>query len=297
MSLFHTLKFVANHPLNRERRIGSLIGFVKWQIGSRLAPGPIVYSWIEGSRFIVTPGETGLTGDIYCGLHEFSEMAYLLHVIGPDDLFVDIGSNVGSYTILACAVKGAKGYCFEPVPATFRRLMDNIRINDLSNRVKAFNVGIADKEGELVFTAGENCTNHVIPEGEKSTDVVRVKVLPLDTILEGQTPSALKIDVEGLETLVLRGAQVTLHSPSLHSVIMELNGIGTKRYGFSEDEILKTMKGYGFSTYIYEPFSKHLESLDGKQNAFGNALFIRDERVVQDIITKSSPVRIGHTLL
>jgi hypothetical protein len=100
-----------------------------------------------------------------------------------------------------------------------------------------------------------------------------------------------------LETLVLRGARAALTSPALHSVIMELNGIGTKRYGFSEDEILKTMKGYGFSTYVYEPFSRQLNSFNGKHKAFGNALFVRNEGAVEDKVKKSPLVKIGHTRL
>lgn len=101
MSLLNTLKFIANHPLNRKQRLHALLGFLKWQIGSRLVPGQVVYNWVNGARIIVRPGEHSLTQNIYCGLMEFSDMAYVLHVLKPEDLFVDIGANVGSYTILA----------------------------------------------------------------------------------------------------------------------------------------------------------------------------------------------------
>lgn len=239
-SLLCTLRFIANHPLNRQRKVAALFGFLKWQIGCRLVPGAVVYLWVNGARVILRPGETGLTQNLYCGLHEFSDMAYVLHVMSEEDLFVDIGANVGSYTILACAAKGAKGFCFEPVPATWQRLMDNIRLNDLSGRVKAFNVGLSDREGDLVFTSTENCTNHVVADGEKSADVVTVPVRTLDEMLESESPSLLKIDVEGFETPVISGAHTVLSNPSLHSVIMELNGSGA-RYGFSEDDILNIM--------------------------------------------------------
>lgn len=156
-----------------------------------------------------------------------------------------------------------EGYCFEPVPATFERLMDNIRINNLAGHVEALNLGLSDKEGELVFTSGENSMNHVVADNEPSLEVVRVKVLPLDMILKDKSPSVLKIDVEGFETPVLNGAQATLSNKSLHSVIMELNGSGS-RYGFNEDDILEMMSSYGFSTYSYEPFSRELTTLDGK---------------------------------
>ena len=107
MSLIHTLKFITDHPLNRGQKFKSLLRFVKWQIGSRCVPGVVGYDWINGSKFLVKRGETGLTGNIYTGLHEFADMVFLLHFLRDSDLFVDIGANVGSYTILACSAVGA----------------------------------------------------------------------------------------------------------------------------------------------------------------------------------------------
>jgi FkbM family methyltransferase len=275
MSLVSTLKFIAGHPLNGRRKTDALLSFVKWQLGARLVPGRVVYDWIDDTRFIVRLGETGLTGNMYCGLHEFTDMAYVLHTTLPTDLFVDVGANVGSYTLLACSVRGARGICFEPVPQTYQRLLDNLRLNDMTGRVQAFNLGLSDRHGLLRFTVGENCMNHVVADGESAVDATRVDVVPLDSILESESPTAMKIDVEGFESAVVRGASKCLQKPSLNSVIMELNGSG-ERYGFSEDSILEAMKGHGFSTYTYEPFARRLRSLEGKNSASGNTLFIRD---------------------
>lgn len=292
MSLANTLNFILQHPLNREQKVSALLRFIRWQIGSRLVPGEVVYEWINGSKMIVRPGETGFTQSIYCGLHEFAEMAYLLHVLCPTDVFVDIGANVGAYTVLACAVKKAKGYCFEPVPSTFKRLMANIRINNLEERVTAFNLGVADKKEALFFTAGENCTNHVVKNGEVSENVVRVEVVPLDIILKGAILTALKIDVEGYEPPVLLGAKKTLEGKALHSVIMELNGSGS-RYGFDEDKILDKMQGFGFETYAYEPFARRLELLNGKNVSSGNTLFIRNADKIKEKIDMAPRVCIN----
>jgi hypothetical protein len=120
MNLVNNLWFLS-HPLNQQHKLEAIIRFLRWQVGSRIVSGDIVYYWINDTKFIVRPGETGLTGNIYCGLHEFSDMAYVLHVLAADEVFVDIGANVGSYTLLACAVKKAKGYCFEPIPSTYKK--------------------------------------------------------------------------------------------------------------------------------------------------------------------------------
>lgn len=291
MNLLNNLEFI-NHPLNKKHKIEAIIKFLRWQIGSRIVPGEIVYQWINGTKFIVKPGETGLTGNIYSGLHEFADMAYVLHVLNPDELFIDIGANVGSYTILACGAKKAYGYCFEPVPSTFERLLENIKINDLTNRVVAFNIGLSDREGELTFTDNEDTANHVIVDDSFTTNVVKVKVSTLDRIIQDRHPQLIKIDVEGFETLVLDGATETLKNPHLHSVIMELNGSGNK-YGFREENILKKMNDCGFKTYTYEPFSRELTLLNSVINSTKNILFIRNFSFVKERIKKTEKVSIG----
>jgi len=94
-----------------------------------LVPGEVVCEWVNGSKFIARTGDIGITGNIYCGLWEFPDMAFLLHALRADDLFVD--ANVGSYTILASSAIGASTVCFEPVPDTHDRLYTNIRLNEL----------------------------------------------------------------------------------------------------------------------------------------------------------------------
>jgi FkbM family methyltransferase len=240
--------------------------------------------------------EAGLTGNMYCGLHEFPEMAYVLHTIDRDDLFIDIGANVGSYTILACAVRGARGICFVPVPATYQRLLDNLRLNDVVDRVRPLNMGIADRPGSLHFTVGHNCMNHVVAEGETG-EAVRVNVATLDSVLHNERPSLTKIDVEGFETAVIKGAEKLLQTPELHTVIMELSGVG-ERYGFDEDRIRGRMHVFGFGMYTYEPFSRGLHRIQpGRDNSSTNTLFIRDISKVSRRIAKSPAVNVGSVIL
>jgi FkbM family methyltransferase len=291
-NMFRVLKFIANHPLNKKKKAQALLRFLRWQIGSRLVPGEIVYPWIHGVKFFVRPGETGLTQNIYCGLQEFEDMAYVLHVLDADDIFVDVGSNAGSYTLLACGVKGANGYCFEPSPATFERLVRNLKLNDLSTKVKTYNNGIADKEGSLLFTAGLDTMNHVVAQGEEQADTMRVQVFPLDHFLETVHPSVIKIDVEGLETLVVQGMRGTLGKDSLHSVIMELNGSGL-RYGFSEADIIKTMREFGFRMFHYQPFTRALEPVTETQTQKGNILFLRNDDWIRDRLARAAVINVG----
>lgn len=109
MSFRNTIKYITSHPLTRKKKWNALSRFAKWQISSRLAPGAIVFEWVNGAKFLVKAGETGLTGNIYTGLHEFTDMAFVLHYLREDDFFVDVGANAGSYSILAGAAVGCRG--------------------------------------------------------------------------------------------------------------------------------------------------------------------------------------------
>jgi FkbM family methyltransferase len=294
MSLLNTLEFITHHPMNKGHEAEAVLRYFRWQIGSRILEKPIVYEWLPGAKVILRHSETGMTQNLYCGLHDFSDMAFVLHTMTPQDLFIDIGANVGSYTILACAAKGARGYCFEPVPSTYRRLLDNLSINSLQPRVKALNLGLSDRDEEILFSRDRDTCNHALTANETGLASIRVPVHTLDSILAAESPSLMKIDVEGYETKVLEGAAETLAKPSLHSIIMELNGSGA-RYGFDENKILEKMRDYGFVTYDYDPFRRELRPLGGKNNANGNTLFIRNADALKEKLASAPRMTVGQT--
>jgi FkbM family methyltransferase len=89
-------------------------------------------------------------------------MGFLLHFLRAEDPFVDIGANIGSYIILACAAVGARGFAFEPVPVTYKKLIENMRLNHLDNKVKCINKGVGSQQGSIAFTSDSDTENHVI---------------------------------------------------------------------------------------------------------------------------------------
>jgi len=100
LSILNNLRFITRHPLTRNARLATLVRWLRWQVGSRLLPGPVIVPFVNDTGLIVRPGMTGATGNVYCGLHEFEDMALVLHALRLGDLFVDVGANVGSYTAL-----------------------------------------------------------------------------------------------------------------------------------------------------------------------------------------------------
>ena len=202
--MFSTLKFIARHPLSSKQPLRAFWRYGRWQIESRLRR-EVEFKWVEGSKLIVRNGMTGATGNVYCGLHEFGDMLFLLHFLRSNDLFVDVGSNVGSYTVLASAVCRAHSVAVEPDPNTMRSLRRNVAINDLDELVTVFELALGSTEGEVPFTIGQDTGNRVATSGKKNVRMVDQQ--RLDALIGKDSPSIMmiKMDVEGYEEEVLRG--------------------------------------------------------------------------------------------
>jgi FkbM family methyltransferase len=214
---------------------------------------------------------TGATMNLYVGLHEFEDMSFLLHMLREDDLFVDAGANVGTYTVLASKVRGAHSITIEPVPSTYEYLMDNINLNRIQDQVSAYNLGLAAKEGELRFSTEYGPINHVLSKGEQGG--VTIPVRTLDSVIGEGMPILVKIDVEGFEQEVIHGGLKALSRQGLQAMIIELNGLSA-RYSLDDDVTDAEIRGLGFKPARYSPFERRLEIVE-QRNRSGNTLYVR----------------------
>jgi len=287
MGLRQLVTFVWNHPLNAGNRVAALGRVVRWQLASRLMAGPIALPFVEGVSLFATHGMTGATGNWYCGLHEVRDMAFVLHLLRADDHFLDVGANVGSYTVLAGGAVGARVTSVEPIPETFAHLNRNVALNGLASRVRTCQCGLSDASGALRFTKDLDCVNHILAQGE-DLPAIEVPVCTLDELVGSDVPVLIKIDVEGHERSVLLGASRTLADPRLLAVVMETNGSGT-RYGISDAELVSLMQGHGFSAYGYAPFDRRL--VDASQED-GNTIFVRERATVEARLRDSKLYRL-----
>lgn len=282
------LKSIVTHPLNLNNKSGALLRFFKWQIGARINPYPIVYPFTEHSKLLIERGMTGVTGNLYCGLHEFYDMGFLLHLLRKDDLFLDVGANAGSYTVLASAEIGARAISVEPIPTTFGHLKNNISLNNLEELVSAHNIGLAGVKGAINFTKSLDTVNHVATSGEE--DTIEVPIDTLDNISKETTPRLIKIDVEGYEYEVLKGANQTLNKPELKALIVELNGSGEK-YDFNDNDVHQKLVDSGFSPYEYDPFTRNLSPLEKFGNQ--NTIYIRDIDFVSQRVREARKIKVN----
>lgn len=273
MNPFKTLCFILGHPFNRGRPLQAVARYAAWQVRSRLA-SEVEVEWIGGTKLVARHGMTGATGNIYCGLHEFRDMAFVLHALRPGDLFVDVGANIGSYTILASGVYGAHSIAIEPDAGTARHLARNIAANGLEGLVDVKLTAVGEQSGSIAFTTGQDTTNRVATGADR--DVQVVPLARLDDLLDGRDPTLIKLDVEGYETQALRGAEKSLANPALLAVLLET----------VEDEALAALTRHGFVRHGYDPRTRRL--LDGGDaGGEANVLFVRGTGRLQERLSSA----------
>jgi FkbM family methyltransferase len=285
------MRFIWRHPLASRNRPLAFNRFFLWQIRQKLRPRPERVSFVEDSVLIVEKGMEGATGNIYTGLLEFEDMAFLLHILRAGDLFIDAGANVGVYTILAARNAGARVISIEPIPFTFNRLKRNVESNEVMALVDLKCCAVGEKAETLRFTEGMDCVNHVLTSDEDRSGhrVLEVPVQRLDELLNGLEPVVFKIDVEGFEWPALQGAHRMLSSSALKALIIELNGSGG-RYGFEDEKIHRLLLSYGFAPYAYEPFGKELKKI----GTYGkwNTIYVKDPDWISRRLSEAKRFRI-----
>ena len=180
---------------------------------TRLRPGAREVPFVDDTVLVVERGMTGATGNIYCGLHEYEEMGLVLHVLRRGDVFVDVGANAGSYSVLAAGACGAHVVAFEPIGRAYAALCRNIARNGVGERVEARQEGVGSASGPLLFTTDLDTCNHVVRAPLADGGTISVGCTTLDAALAGRGPRLIKIDVEGFEIEVLEGAHTTLADP------------------------------------------------------------------------------------
>lgn len=279
------LRYVWTHPLNEHARLAALGRVLYWQLRSRAGAAAVPLPFVDRTRLLATRGMHGATGNWYCGLHEAAEMAFALHLLRPGDLFVDAGANIGSYTVLAAGAAGARVLAVEPVPQTFARLQANIRHNALDGRVRACAIGLWDAPGRLRFSTDRGTENRVVEAGDGTP--VDVPVARLDDLLGNEAPLLIKIDVEGHELAVLRGAPRCLAEPRLQALIVETDAAR----GLADDvEVVRgVLADAGFRPFRYDFRARRLEPETADRR---NVLMIRDAAWVADRLGQAPHFRL-----
>jgi FkbM family methyltransferase len=199
-------------------------------------PYPVLRGPLRGMWFILgaAAGEAGGVS-VHLGRVEPEQSRLLLDLLQPGHVFFDVGANVGYYSMLAARRCGPRGsvVAIEPSPRNVAFLYRHVHLNRLST-IEILPLAVAESLGLEVFSAGNNCAvghltgaaSEVVDNAHRSTCTVAATT-SLDFLSErlGLHPDVVKIDVEGAELRVLKGAErilqrgphilLSVHSASL----------------------------------------------------------------------------------
>lgn len=285
-----TLKTVFGHPLNKNRKVNAFWGLLKRGLLIRLHKNALIYPFINNTFLVVDKGMTSAELQIYTGLYDFEEMLLMLHYLTENENFIDVGANVGVYTVLASGLNNSKSYSFEPIPSTFNSLKRNVIFNNLLDKVTLFNNGVGHKKDQLFFTNNLDAVNHIIQDETLNSEKVQIDTL--DNFLGENPAHFLKIDVEGFEENVLKGATKTLKNPALKIILIETNGL-TSNYDSSDNNINQILIENGFITCNYDPLKRKLSKTDSIKDT--NSIYCRDIEFINERVKLGQKIRVFET--
>ncbi len=270
---------------------GGVARFIRLQIENKICAGLRPKPFTQKTKLWMGKGSEGGNANYYCGLFDLEQMSFLLHFLRPEDLFADVGANIGAYTILASGQVGASSISFEPAPNTYQLLCNNISLNKIEGKTQPLNVIAGGKKGSMKFTVSLNSSyNHVATDAEGNIATADIEINTLDNILT-TVPALIKIDVEGYETEVINGAEVTLSNPGLKAIIIELNGSGA-RYGYDDNLIHEKIVAAGFNPYKYNYTERALTAIDTRQPH--DTIYLRDLPFVRERLANALKVKVQH---
>lgn len=199
------------------------------------------------------------------GIYERTETTLIGSILKEGQVFVDVGAHIGYYTILAAKIVGEKGavYSFEPEPDNFKVLNRNI-VDDNLTQCHAYQATLSGRSGiSRLYLSKVNSGDHqsfYTPDRE-SVDVIAIT---LDRSMSriNKEINFIKIDVQGWECSVLRGAYRTLKHPSNVKLLIEYYASGLKMAGSSGSELLTLLRMFGFTICVKEKSGWHPKSDD-----------------------------------
>ena len=177
-----------------------------------------------------------------------------IRAIKQGSIVADVGAFKGGYSILAAGAAGPTGYvvAFEPAAANHAAIERNIQLNGLGERVTLCGKAVSDRVGTVsFFSAGEASENSLYSAGVGASQraageitSTTVETIDLDTFFaDRRDPDVLKIDAEGAELSVLRGAERILASGA--SVICELHPYAWEQAGHDENDLVQWLAERG----------------------------------------------------
>lgn len=202
------------------------------------------------------------------GTYEPEVVSFVNNFLKSGMCFIDVGANVGQYTLIAAALVGREGrvYSFEPSRLNYERLTKNIALNEFP-QITPERMALYDRCGEASFFAEEeeNWGQSSLTAFESASVEQVVPLMTLDAYIEEhniESIDLLKIDAEGAELPILQGATHMLSSCVPQHILCELNFVTCHRSGYHPNDIVTLLGRYGYQGFCLWPEKAPLKSAE-----------------------------------
>jgi len=215
------------------------------RLAARLYRGGVEWNINGTDRIVLLPRFRTISEN-----HEPEAWRVIMDAVRPGDTVVDVGASTGMYTLAFARRVGPSGrvIAFEPDPRNFDVLRAHVALNGVEERVETVRAAVGSAPGTLSFSTGKGAFSHVT--ADPGADAVRVDSVPLDRALAGRKVDLLKIDVEGYEEEVLRGAVELLRDPARapRFLYLELHYWAWERAGLAttKESVLRLLEECGY---------------------------------------------------
>lgn len=296
------------HPLIKKSRVLYffifLFRFINFHIKRKSKKSYLIIPWINDAKLILYKNDVPLLWNFYWGITEYPDMIFLAHCLKKNNFFIDCGANVGTYSIIASKVVGAKSIAFEPSAETQTKLNRNIELNNIDEKVDVRKVVLSDKIEKLYFTnygSTDDVLNKVSLNQTNTNDNILINTSTLDNEINISEDFILKIDVEGYEAKLINGAKKILDNKNLVALIIEVNQMISDYGRENREDLHNKITSYGFIPVDYDPFKrliskkiKNIYSIDD-QDFSPNTIYIKDFKKVCNLVKDATEIKIHNS--
>lgn len=227
------------------------------QVGHR----EFVFFNLQRDLRMMLPLDSRLAKAIYCGYFEEGERQFIWRYLRRGDVFVDVGANIGMFTLIASRKVSEEGkvYAFEPSPRTYLRLTQNVALNDLRN-VTCLQMGLSHHSGHLDMNVSldgyDAWDSFAVPTAGNSFKQELVSTLRWDDFVDEHNLAGrvafMKIDVEGWESRVLGGGQAFFGRLDAPVLQIEFTEEAAQASGTSCPGLYRQLETFGYRMFTYE---------------------------------------------
>jgi FkbM family methyltransferase len=277
------LRWLFSHGIARKHPMRTIWRLLSWEL-IRFSNVPVESRYDGEFDITLMPNEGASRLAYYFGVSEPELFAFYEGFLKPGMTVVDAGANIGLHTLFFAKRVGPEGrvYAFEPGQSAFGRLQSHVERNQIAN-VRCFHCALGASEGVVSITENckDNSRNFVVETSSGTAGARSVSLRCLDRVLKEEGVARidfLKIDVEGFEPQVLKGASSYLRQQLIGVLQLELDDSILARSGYTAARVSNMLYDAG---YRCAEWSYQSRSFRPANKSSFNTFFVAESELVR----------------